>query len=525
VDAIHLPPGLTLPSAFGAPAAPLQVGQVVQALVLELIESDVFRLQLPQATIDVRSSVPLTPGNTITLAVKDTGSNARLAIYTDVPAMPSAARPASVASLAGRTPIGEAVVIGRTRAGQGTASPLSGTAQSINAAPTSPRTASEPAVLPSSSAPAPRLPELPIRTVTPDQAVTNAIQTAAPRQAGLAPLFADVARIAQAAEGGAPAVPAPVRKAAADVLSFRLPFDTQVSPADIKQAFVRSGILFEPKMAESATPSRDTPAAPVTKAPEGARPAPSSTPVDATPAPTPQNDLKAALLVLRQVLKAWAPIEPAAAHPVSISPDEAAPGASRAQTPAASLPVVPEPIHDAQAIRQIVSALAALPEELSPASALPASPMSADEATALRPRASEGARAPSKFPRISRRSSGPRRRFSDRAQDRPSAVHRGKAGHARRSDRIYGTAHAGAARPSAGRASGPGGGSRRPRRRAPVSRVADRRVSWSTVGSGTALDRLRTAGRTVELAAGLSRRRRGGRAARERDRRARAGGR
>jgi len=383
VDAIHLPPGLTLPSAFGAPAAPLQVGQVVQALVLELIESDVFRLQLPQATIDVRSSVPLTPGNTITLAVKDTGSNARLAIYTDVPAMVSAARPASVASLAGRTPIGEAVVIGRTRAGQGTASPLSGTAQSINAAPTSPRTASEPAVLPSSSAPAPRLPELPIRTVTPEQAVTNAIQTAAPRQAGLAPLFADVARIAQAAEGGAPAVPAPVRKAAADVLSFRLPFDTQVSPADIKQAFVRSGILFEPKMAESATSSRDTPAAPVTKAPEGARPAQSSTPVDATPAPTPQNDLKAALLVLRQVLKAWAPIEPAAAPPVSISPDEAAPGASRAQTPAASLPVVPEPIHDAQAIRQIVSALAALPEELSPASALPASPMSADEATDL----------------------------------------------------------------------------------------------------------------------------------------------
>ena len=62
MDAIHLPAGLTLPSAFGAPAVPLQPGQVVQALVLELIESDVFRLQLPQAVVDVRSSVPLTPG-------------------------------------------------------------------------------------------------------------------------------------------------------------------------------------------------------------------------------------------------------------------------------------------------------------------------------------------------------------------------------------------------------------------------------------------------------------------------------
>ena len=85
MDAIHLPPGLTLPSAFGAPAAPLQAGQVIQALVLELIQSDIFRLQLPQATIDVRSSVPLTPGSTITLAVKGTGPNTRLAIYTDAP--------------------------------------------------------------------------------------------------------------------------------------------------------------------------------------------------------------------------------------------------------------------------------------------------------------------------------------------------------------------------------------------------------------------------------------------------------
>ena len=88
MDAIHLPPGLTLPSAFGAPAAPLQAGQVIQALVLELIQSDIFRLQLPQATIDVRSSVPLTPGSTITLAVKGTGANTRLAIYTDAPPTP-----------------------------------------------------------------------------------------------------------------------------------------------------------------------------------------------------------------------------------------------------------------------------------------------------------------------------------------------------------------------------------------------------------------------------------------------------
>ena len=68
MDAVSLPPAISLPTAFGAPGTPLPAGQVVQALVLELIESDVFRLQLPQAVVDVKSSVPLTPGSTIALS-------------------------------------------------------------------------------------------------------------------------------------------------------------------------------------------------------------------------------------------------------------------------------------------------------------------------------------------------------------------------------------------------------------------------------------------------------------------------
>src|SRR5438874_13662388 len=65
VDSIHLPNAIALPNAFGAPGTPLPPGQVVQALVLELIESDVFRLQLPQAVVDVWSSVALTPGSSV----------------------------------------------------------------------------------------------------------------------------------------------------------------------------------------------------------------------------------------------------------------------------------------------------------------------------------------------------------------------------------------------------------------------------------------------------------------------------
>jgi hypothetical protein len=389
VDAIHLPVGLTLPSAFGAPAAPLQTGQVIQALVLELIESDIFRLQLPQAVIDVRSSVPLTPGSTITLAVKGTGPSARLAIYTDVPSVPSgpvARGPAAAPNLTGRTPIGEAVVIARAPAGQGAATSGQGAALAgRNAAPPA-RTAGEPA-LPreaqtSTAAPAARQIEPPIRLVTAEQAVTEAIQTAAPRQAGLAPLFADITRVAQAAEDVPSPVPAPVRNAAADVLSLRVPLREQLTAADVKQAFVRSGILFEPKLVAAATPPRGAGSAPAASLPETeARPAQAEPSIDPATAPTPQDDLKAALLVLRQVLKAWAPADPAAARPVSNSVGGPAPDPAQAQAPASQggAPIA----RDVQAIRQIASALAGLPEELVPARALSAGPLSADEATGL----------------------------------------------------------------------------------------------------------------------------------------------
>ena len=89
VDTIQLPPGITLPTALGHPAPGLQPGQVVQALVLELIQGDVFRLQLPQAVVDVRSSAPLMPGSTVTVEVKGGGPNAKLTIYPAAPPAPN----------------------------------------------------------------------------------------------------------------------------------------------------------------------------------------------------------------------------------------------------------------------------------------------------------------------------------------------------------------------------------------------------------------------------------------------------
>jgi hypothetical protein len=115
VDSIHLPNTIALPNAFGAPGTPLPPGQIVQALVLALIESDVFRLQLPQAVVDVRSDVALTPGSTVTLALKSGGANAKLVIYSEAPVAPPAGQ-GGAPNLAGRRPIGEAVIVARAPA-------------------------------------------------------------------------------------------------------------------------------------------------------------------------------------------------------------------------------------------------------------------------------------------------------------------------------------------------------------------------------------------------------------------------
>jgi len=294
VDSIHLPNAIALPNAFGAPGAPLPPGQVVQALVLALIDSDVFRLQVPQAVLDVRSDVALTPGSTVTLAVKSGGPNPTLVVYSDA----SAAAPAgqrAAANIAGRQPIGEAVVIARA--------PAQGAIPARPALPAQVTTlpqgrAAEPAVLrdaPSISPAQPlvRPPVAPAIAASPQQAIGEAVRVAASRQSGLAPLFADVEQVIQLSN----TLPAPVRAAANELLSVRVPLYAQITAADMKQAFVRSGVLLETRLAATSALPRAAPIA-----------APQSSPL--TSAPAPSEDLKAALLVFRQVLKTWIVSEP-----------------------------------------------------------------------------------------------------------------------------------------------------------------------------------------------------------------------
>ena len=274
-------------------------------------------------------------------------------------------------NLAGRTPVGEAVVIARTPAGQVTPiAPQSAAVDSRNAAPASPRTP-QPAVLRETlaSAPAPTVSqvEAAVRAVTPEQAVTEAIRTAAPRQAGLGSLFADLEQIVRAPNAAQPLVPSLVRQAAVDVLSLRVPLDEHLAGADLKQAFIRSGVLFEPRLAASSAvpaarsvqePARLSASSPLNGLPPATE-TPTIRPQDGLKAvPTPRDDLKLALLVFRQVLKVWGASFPAPA--MSESPKPPLPAVSQTAMQA-SAPALPA---DLEAIRHVASALAGLPDEL-----------------------------------------------------------------------------------------------------------------------------------------------------------------
>jgi hypothetical protein len=101
-------------------------------------------------------------------------------------------------------------------------------------------------------------------------AVSVAAQTAATQQTSLAPLFADLSVAA-----GLDGLPAPVQQAVGQLLAQRTSLDLGLTGDDIKQAFQNSGLFLEASLASgslSPTPSSSMP------------------------------DLKAALIVLRQVL-------------------------------------------------------------------------------------------------------------------------------------------------------------------------------------------------------------------------------
>lgn len=120
---------------------------------------------------------------------------------------------------------------------------------------------------PASPAPAP---EAPLTTSPQLQAqptaLETALQTAVSRQGGLGSLLADLAIAIEA-----PDLPAPVQAAAAKLLALLKPLETPPTADQVKQALAQSGLMLEARLAADVTP--------------------------------PDDDLKAALLILRQTLQ------------------------------------------------------------------------------------------------------------------------------------------------------------------------------------------------------------------------------
>jgi hypothetical protein len=277
VDLIVSPTTVAFNTQSGAPTPAFQAGEVLDALVLQLLDNGVARLSIANTLLDVQTQVPLIPGTTVRLAVKSTTDGIKLVV------LDNGAANASVAAPSGR--------------------PAASTPGSMNSAttggaglidtPTAPAQPTDPIAQNLPSAPA--------------SALSQAVQTAATQQNGLAPLFADIAEATSSPS--ATALPQPVRAAAEQLLALRPALNGNLSGADLARAFLRSGLFLEARVAANvgasgAQPSSNADAPATTGSPSGAD-AGASPAAAAAQMPVPAEDLKAALIVLRQVLATW----------------------------------------------------------------------------------------------------------------------------------------------------------------------------------------------------------------------------
>jgi hypothetical protein len=138
------------------------------------------------------------------------------------------------------------------------------------------------------------------RAEPPKSSLNSALQGAAVRQSGLAPLIADLVEAQRM-----PGVPAFVETALLEVLAMRRPLDVAPTGWDIKTALIRSGLFSE------------------ARPPAGARATPA-----VAPALSAQPDMGKALIALQQVLKTWL-ADPTAKSGVPTDANAGAPSASR----------------------------------------------------------------------------------------------------------------------------------------------------------------------------------------------------
>jgi hypothetical protein len=282
-----------------SPLAGLQPGDVIAARVLALLENGQVQLAIGNALIEATAQVPLPLGATVQLAVQQNGTATTLQFVGQV--APQAVAVGAVTPQGADAPLPVPAPPAVAIAVPGTNSAPNGAAAagSPPVAPPAPASAVSAITDATALAQPPQLPLIvapglaPAPTADPTVALQAAVRTAAATQGSLAPLFAEIA-----AAVNLPALPEPIEREALRLLSLRPPLDGNLTAQDVRQAFANSGLFLEANLAESAQTSPDasapagTSAAPTTGAGTAAVPA----------GAPPQGDLKAALIVFRQVL-------------------------------------------------------------------------------------------------------------------------------------------------------------------------------------------------------------------------------
>ena len=282
----------------GAALPALRTGEVVEAQVLQAV-ADAAQIAIGNTILEVQTQIALTPGTTVKLAVSNSPQGLRLTLVGGAggtgAAVGGSVRQRKCAATAGLGTSGvvtvpadsvETPAVITTPAGAPQGAPAAVTANgnpladpaaiagdcaanntagatSTNVAAA---TTADAQIQPSAQAPNP--------VVAATAALTAAVQTSAARQGGLGPLFADASVAATI-----PAVPEPVRQAAERLLALPPVLDDSISADDVKQALDRSGLFLEANLSAEVN--------------------------GGSAAPASADDLKAALVVLRNVVKSW----------------------------------------------------------------------------------------------------------------------------------------------------------------------------------------------------------------------------
>lgn len=296
---------VSMPIQTGA-ASTLAPGQVVDAVVLAVLDDGLVQLGIPGTSLIAHSTVPLAVGALLQLAVKGAGEGLQLVL---LPGAGQAAAPAARSAPAAAE--GPAAGSG-AGADASVETDVRGANASVSAlAASSPTRASQAAGLGELS---PAGDPIAAAPSTPAAALTAAVRGAATRQGGLAPLMADLEQLVSA---GTRSIPDAVLEAATQLLGLRVAFSETLSGEDVRQAMRQSGLFLEGRLASASepaegqagqgqgAPSRGSPGAASSGSAPGAASDAAPQSADAIGLAAPSADLKAALLALREVARAW----------------------------------------------------------------------------------------------------------------------------------------------------------------------------------------------------------------------------